>query len=115
MIITLLRLFFIAVLVSMLGVTTWASQRVALWDIMPGIAEQPWFVATLFDAYFGFLTFYAWVLYKETRWGARGLWLLAILLLGNIAMAVYMLNKLFQLPTNASMEELLLRRGPATP
>ena len=84
MIITLLRLFFIAVLVSMLGATTWASQRVALWDIMPGIAEQPWFVATLFDAYFGFLTFYAWVLYKETRWGARGLWLLAILLLVDV-------------------------------
>ena len=34
----------------------------------------------------------------------------ASLLLGNIAMAIYMLNQLFRLPTNATMEQLLLRR-----
>lgn len=105
----LLRLFFFAVLASMLGVTTWAGRQVALWDILPSIAEQPWFVATLFDAYFGFLTFFAWVAYKEGYWWARLLWLMGILLLGNIAMAVYMLVKLFQLPANGSIEDLLLR------
>ena len=107
-----LRLFFFAVLASMLGVTTWAGRQVALWDIFPDIAEQPWFVATLFDAYFGFLTFFVWVAYKELHWAARVLWLIGILLLGNIAMAVYMLVKLFQLPANGSIEDLLLRRNP---
>ena len=34
----------------------------------------------------------------------------AILLLGNIAMATYMLIQLFRLPANARIEELLLRR-----
>jgi hypothetical protein len=31
----------------------------------------PWFIATLFDCYFGFLTFYAWLFYKETGWFSR--------------------------------------------
>ena len=56
-----------------------------------------------------FLTFYAWVGYKETSAVARVLWLLGILLLGNIAMAAYMLNQLFRLPADAKIEALLLR------
>lgn len=103
-----LRIAFTIVLVSMLGVTTWASTVVALWDTPRAVATHPWFIATLFDTYFAFLTFYCWVVYKEKSNVARLAWLVAILLLGNIAMAVYMLNKLFRLPRNARMEELLL-------
>jgi hypothetical protein len=50
------------------------------------------------------------VAYKERGLVARVVWLLAILILGNIAMAGYMLIQLFRLPTTASMEDLLLRR-----
>jgi len=107
--IDLLKVFFSLVLASMLGVTAWASMDTALWDLPREIAAHPWFVACLFDAYFGFLTFYAWVVYKERTWLARGAWLILILLLGNIAMAVYTLNRLFRLPAGASIETLLLR------
>ena len=105
-----LRIAFILVLISMLAVTSWASNIVALWNTPRAVATHPWFIATLFDTYFAFLTFYAWVAYKENSKAARVLWLIAILLLGNIAMAIYMLNQLFRLPANASMEQLLLRK-----
>jgi predicted permease len=98
------------VLVAMLAVTTWASLQVPLWETPRAVATHPWFIATLFDTYFAFLTFYVWLAYKETSNLARVLWLVAILLLGNIAMAIYLLRELFRLPANATMEDLLLRR-----
>ncbi len=105
-----LRIFFAIVLASMLAVTGWAGSQCALWKVPREVATHPWFIATLFDAYWGFLTFYCWVVFKETSWAARLLWLLAILLLGNIAMAAYALIQLWRLPSDATMEDLLLRR-----
>ena len=105
-----LRVAFIIVFISMFAVTGWASTEVALWKTPRAVATHPWFIATLFDCYFGFLTFYVWVAYKETTALARIGWLLGILLLGNIAMATYMLAQLFRLPLSANMEDLLLRR-----
>ena len=104
------KVFFIIVLVSMLWVTSWASIECALWKTPRAVATHPWFIATMFDTYWGFLTFYCWVFYKEISWVKRVTWLVAILLLGNIAMAVYVLNKLFRLPAKATTEDLLLRR-----
>ena len=104
-----LRISFTIVLVVMLGVTSWASAIVALWETPRAVATHPWFIATIFDTYFAFLTFYGWVAYKETSTFARVGWLVAILLLGNIAMAIYMLIRLFRLPANARIEKLLLR------
>ena len=104
-----LRIAFSIVLSAMLCVTTWASNIVALWETPRAVATHPWFIATLFDTYFAFLTFYCWVAYKETSNLARVVWLVAILLLGNIAMAAYMLWKLACLPADAKIETLLLR------
>jgi len=105
-----LRIAAFAVLIAMLCVTTWASNFVALWKMPREVATHPWFIATLFDTYFAFLAFWAWVAYKETSRLARGLWLLAILLLGNIAMSLYVLRELFRVPAHARFEEVLLRR-----
>ena len=105
-----LRIAAAVVLVAMLVVTTWASSEIAVWKIPRDVVTHPWFIATLFDTYFGFLTFYVWLAYKETANLARILWLLAILALGNIAMAIYLLRELFRLPPTATMEDLLLRR-----
>jgi hypothetical protein len=91
----------------MLAVTGWASLECALWKTPRAVATHPWFIATLADAYWGFLTFYCWVCYKEKSWTGRLLWLAAILLLGNIAMSAYILNKLFRLPEEATAGELL--------
>jgi len=105
-----LRVAAMVVLLSMLCVTSWASHFVALWKMPREVATHPWFIATLFDTYFAFLAFWAWVAYKETSRLARGLWLLAILLLGNIAMSIYVLRELFRVPADARFEDVLLRR-----
>jgi hypothetical protein len=105
-----LRVASLVVLLTMLGVTSWASQSVALWNMPRAVATHPWFIATLFDTYFAFLAFWAWVAYKETSVLARGLWLLAILLLGNIAISAYVLRELFKVPADAKFAEVLLRR-----
>jgi hypothetical protein len=107
--ITLLRIVFSIILIAMLTVTTWASNIVALWKMPGEVIGHPWFIATLFDTYFAFITFWFWVAYKERSWLARIAWLVAILVLGNIAMAVYMLIQLFRLPANAKLEQLLVR------
>ena len=104
-----LRIFFMGVLVTMLLATSWASHACALWKTPEALVTHPWFIATLFDCYFGFLTFFTWVCYKETAWWARLAWLVAILLLGNIAMSIYMLITLFRLPATARVEQVLLR------
>jgi len=106
-----LRIIFMGVLIAMLAVTAWASNIIALWKTPMSVFGHPWFVATLFDTYFAFLTFWLWVAYKQRGWGSRIAWLLAILLLGNIAMAAYMLIQLFKLPPDAKIEELILRRS----
>lgn len=105
-----LRVLAGVVLVSMLGVTSWASFQVPLFDTPREVATHPWFIATLFDTYWGFFTFFVWVAYKEARWLHGVLWFVAIVLLGNIAMAVYCLVQLCSVPADAKLEQVLLRR-----
>jgi uncharacterized BrkB/YihY/UPF0761 family membrane protein len=112
---TALFALFGVILVAMLVVTVTASLQQPLWD-WGGLTAEPdrwWTYATLADAYFGFLTFYAWVFYKEPGAAARGGWFAAIMLLGNIAMAVYVLRQLARLPRGAPVSQLLLRSGDA--
>lgn len=109
-----LRLLFAVVLASMLWVTTWASLQCPLFAVPRDVFTHPWFIATLFDAYWGFITFFVWVCCKQTSWLARGAWFVAIMLLGNIAMAAYCLSELFALPKDGRLTDLLTarREGP---
>ncbi len=108
-----LKLLFGSILAGMLVVTTTASLKQPLWE-WTGLVAEPdrwWTYATLADAYFGFLTFYAWVFYKEVTATARAGWFVAIMLLGNMAMAVYVLLQLRQLPAGQPAASILLRRN----
>jgi hypothetical protein len=104
-----LKGLFLAILAVMLLLTLSASLERSVFSAGAGLWPDPWFRATLADAYCGFLTFSAWVFYREASWARRLLWFLGIMLLGNIAMALYMLILLFQLPEGAGAERLLLR------
>jgi len=106
-----LKVIFFLVLVSMLAVTTVASFDRGVFEAGADLWNDPWFRATLADAYFGFLAVYLWIAYKERGWPRKVLWFILLALLGNIAIAVYLLVQLFRLPPNASMEDLLLRKG----
>ena len=77
--------FFYAVLAAMIAVTVTASLERGVFTALADLWSDAWFRATLADAYFGFLTFYCWVAYREEGWIGRIVWLLAILCLGNIA------------------------------
>jgi hypothetical protein len=68
----------------------------------------------MFDAYWGFTTFFVWVCYKQTTWIARLAWFVAIMLLGNIAMSAYCLSELFNLSRETPLTQLLTvrRTGP---
>ena len=105
-----LRGLFLVILASMLWVTSWASLRCPLFAIPHDVVGHPWFIATLFDAYWGFVTFYVWVAFKQTSWLARIAWFVAVILLGNIAMSAYCLNELFRVPRDARLADVLTIR-----
>ena len=109
-----LRVLFSVVLASMLWVTTWASFQCPLFAVPREVYAHPWFIATMFDAYWGFTTFFVWVCYKQTPLIARIAWFVAIMLLGNIAMSAYCLSELFLLPAHGRLAGLLTARrdGP---
>jgi hypothetical protein len=107
-----LTLLFVGILAAMLVITVTASLNQPLWQ-WGGLTAEPdrwWTYATLADAYFGFLTFYAWVFYKERGLAARVGWFVAIMLLGNFAMATYVLVQLARLRPGEPVSRLLLRR-----
>lgn len=109
-----LRLLFFGVFAAMVSVTSWASFQQSIFAIPREVFTHPWFIATLFDAYFGFLTFYVWVAWKEPRFGARLLWFVAIMALGNLAIALYALAELFRIREPAEFKDLLSRRNPGS-
>jgi hypothetical protein len=106
-----LKALFAAIFLWMTVVTVRASLTVSLWSAWPAYAANPWAVATLWDAYCGFLTFYIWVVYKERKTGMRVVWFLLIMSFGNIAVSSYVLLQLLRLGENEPVETILWRRA----
>ena len=107
---TFLWVLFTAILLAMLAVTTVASLDRGVFEAGSALWQDPWFRATLADAYFGFLTIFVWIAYRERTWLARGLWFVLLMALGNIAIAVYVLLQLARLKPGQGVGELLQRR-----
>ncbi|NGY05018.1 DUF1475 family protein [Solimonas terrae] len=105
-----LKLVFTLALLAILSATGWASLQLPMWQTPRAVATHPWFIATLVDTYLAFFTIWLWVAYKERSNLARGIWLILIFGLGNIAIATYMLIQLWRLPPDARPADLLLRR-----
>jgi len=96
---------------AMLSVTITASIDQNIFEAVGEMWPNWWFKATLADAYFGFLTFFVWVAYKELRLWRKLLWFALIMLLGNFAMSAYMLLELYRLQVGDTLETLLTRRN----
>lgn len=105
-----LKLLFGCIFVFMVVMTIRTGFAVSLGAAWPSYAANPWAIATLYDAYFGFITFFAWVCYKERRVSARIVWFVLIMGLGNIAMSFYVLIQLFRLKPEEPASAMLLRR-----
>ena len=108
---TLLVLLFLLILVAMLAITPYASLNRSIFSVGPQLTSDPWFQATLVDAYFGFLTFYIWVAYKERAVWQKLLWFVLIMGLGNIAMATYVLIQLRRWDPSGGIEQVLTRQS----
>ena len=106
-----LKLLFGGIFLWMSVMTVRTCLAVSLFAAWPGYAANPWAVATLYDAYFGFVTFYVWVAYKERKIWSRILWFLLIMGLGNIAMSLYVLIQLVRLRRDQPAEAVLWRRA----
>ena len=91
--------------------TTYLSLQKPLWLAGSEFswAASPWAVATLFDAYFGFVTFFVWVCFKERSLAAKVIWFVLIMALGNIAMSGYVLIQLFRLKPDEPLSDLVLK------
>lgn len=105
-----LQFLFGAIFVWMTVMSVRTSLAVSLWEAWPTYSANRWAVATLWDAYFGFLTFYLWVVYKQRNIWTRILWFVLIMGLGNIAMSLYVSLQLMRLRADEPVESILWRR-----
>ena len=110
---TVLKILFSCIFVGLSAYNLWASTQQPLlqWGGLTARPDRYWTIATFIDAYCGFLTFYAWVFFKETRWVKRIGWFLGVMLLGNIAMSAYVLLQLWRLAPNQEANGILTARN----
>src|SRR5579862_5206530 len=92
-----LKLVFGFIFLFMVVMTIRTSLQISLWSAIPSFAASPWSMATLYDAYFGFLTFFCWLAWRERSLGIKIVWFVLIMALGSIAMSFYVLLQLFGL------------------
>lgn len=109
---TALKILFSCIFLSLLVCSIWAGDRqpILQWRGLLG-PDRYWTIATLMDAYFGFLTFYVWVFFKEGRWLSRVGWFVGIMLLGNMAMSAYVLVQLARLSPDQNASAILTARN----
>ena len=108
---TFLKILFGAIFVWMIVMTAHVQTQKSLLLSPSEFSWQtsPWACATLFDAYFGFVTFFVWVCFRERALWAKALWFILIMALGNIAMSGYVLLQLFRLRTDQPASVILVR------
>ncbi|MFA6211065.1 MAG: hypothetical protein WCT03_01585 [Candidatus Obscuribacterales bacterium] len=107
--ILLLRILYGGIFLAMVLVTIWAASHESILAIPPVVLNNVWFQATLIDAYFGFLSFYFWVCYREKSLPLKIFMFFAIMLLGNLTMSVYVLLAMYRLKPGEGVEKLFSR------
>ena len=108
---TVLAGFCLLVLAVMLAATVSASLHQSVLTALKLLWPDPWFRATMADAYFAFLFFWFWLAWREDSLPAALTWLILILVLGNFAMAGYVL---LELRRCSSVDDLFRRKARRT-
>lgn len=98
------------VLALMLYVTVSASLHQDVVSATRQLWPDPWFRATLADAYCGFIFFWLWVAWREQSVAKTILWFVLIMTLGNIAMAAYVLMQLRQIRSGENLGSLFSQK-----
>ena len=107
----ILKWFFALIIVGMLSIIITASIDQNILEAVGNLWPNWWFRATLADAYFGFLTFFVWVAYKELHLWRKLVWFASFMLMGNLAISAYMLLELYKVQAGDTIETLLTRRN----
>ncbi|MGA2420890.1 MAG: DUF1475 family protein [Candidatus Acidiferrum sp.] len=105
-----LRVLFGFIFIFMVVMTIRTSLQQSLWEARPAFVASPWSMATLYDAYFGFITFFCWLAWRERALAVKIVWFVLIMALGNIAMSLYVLLQLFQLKAHEGVAELFRQK-----
>lgn len=108
---TFLKLLFAFIFIFMVVMTVRTSLQVSLWSAWPAFANSPWAMATLYDAYFGFITFFCWLAWREPSAVVKVIWFVLIMALGNIAMSAYVLLQLFRLKESEGVTALFQKKA----
>ncbi len=108
---TPLKLLFGFIFVFMVVITVRTSLQVSLWRAIPAFAASPWSMATLYDAYFGFITFFCWLAWRERSLALKVVWFVLIMALGNVAMSAYVLLQLFSLKREQGVAALFQQKA----
>lgn len=98
----------LAVLALMVYVTVSASVQQDIVSATRELWPASWFRATLADAYCGFLFFWLWVAWRQRSAAEGALWFVLIAILGNIAMALFLLIQLRRWHPGEGIARLLL-------
>ena len=76
------------------------------------LVRMPWGIVSLVDLYTGFILVSAWMWFRERHWWSAALWTVAMMTLGNLAFAGYVLLNLLTCGGNWTL--LLLGARAAT-
>jgi hypothetical protein len=106
-----MKALFALIFLSMLSLAITATIDQNMFEAVGNMWPNWWFKLTLADAYFGFLTFFVWVAYKEFQLWRKMVWFVSIMLLGNLAISAYILLELFKLREEDNFGTLLARRN----
>lgn len=104
-----LKCLFGFIFLFMVVMTVRTSLQVPIWQA--SFTGNVWAWATLYDAYFGFITFFCWVAWREKALGSKVLWFVLIMALGNIAMSLYVLLQLFALKPDEPVGALFQKKA----
>lgn len=113
--VVLLRVVFSCMLVYMSWTVIDTSLRSNLFEEWNFLASIPWMEATLKDFYANVLFIFVWVAYKERHWLKILIWFVALVCLGSIATALYVLIQLFRMKQTDSLDRLFVRTNPIQP
>lgn len=113
--------YFILVLAAMTWVSWYASTAPSLSSMFKGqslnlidgykaVCSEPWGLATMFDAYFGFMAFWLYIAWRENNNLSRFYWWVALMLLGNFAIAGYALACLFSQPAESDLGKIFFTK-----
>ncbi len=112
--VSLLKLLMGAIFVTMIGIAIGTSLSSDIFHLPAAVVTEPWFTTTLTDFYFNILIISVWVIYRENHWLRSLFWIIAFILLGSIATALYVLLQLLSLKPGQGLESVLQRKQSFT-